>query len=49
MSAFDAQSPSIGGPKKAVKVEKTESEGGMSADEYLKFLEQPLPKEEKHH
>ncbi|EJT50698.1 hypothetical protein A1Q1_08250 [Trichosporon asahii var. asahii CBS 2479] len=48
MSAFDAQNPTIGGPKKAVKAEKTESDG-MTADQYLKFLEQPLPKEEKHH
>lgn len=47
MSAFDAQQPTIG-VKKATKAEKVESDG-MSADEYLKFLEQPLPKPEKHH
>lgn len=50
MSAFDAQSPVIGASKASAKADKAaESEEGMSADAYLKFLEQPLPKPEKHH
>lgn len=50
MSAFDAQSPTIGASKASAKADKAaDSEEGMSADAYLKFLEQPLPKPEKHH
>ncbi|WVR04461.1 hypothetical protein IAU60_001464 [Kwoniella sp. DSM 27419] len=46
LSKFDAEEPSIGGsaPKAAAT-----TEGGESADDYLKFLEQDLPKADKHH
>ncbi|OCF39931.1 F-type H+-transporting ATPase subunit H [Kwoniella heveanensis CBS 569] len=48
LSKFDAQEPTIGGSAPKAAAAAT-AEGNESADEYLKFLEQDLPKAEKHH
>ncbi|WVF70026.1 hypothetical protein IAT40_004812 [Kwoniella sp. CBS 6097] len=49
LSKFDAQEPTIGGSAAPKTSGAAPAEGNESADEYLKFLEQDLPKAEKHH
>ncbi|WWC67730.1 uncharacterized protein I206_101642 [Kwoniella pini CBS 10737] len=49
LSKFDAEEPVIGGSSPKSSATTSTTEAGESADDYLKFLEQDLPKKDAHH
>ncbi len=48
MAKFDAQEPTLGNSATPAKPVESSSGDAQGAEEYLKFLEADLPKEEHH-